>query len=252
MWSSYYGHYATVQLLLAQPNVNPSQSNNFAIRNAFKNGHLPVVNLLFADPRLDRSNIPTIVDFMNNNTTIPDPSGTRTQTNDLTSQTNDTQSTELFATIRSKISSSNLIPNLRSQISNLSIRSRKRYSLISLFRRNATDMEDLAETDTDESTDLDECSDAIDTETTIPPVNLASNNIPNPHTTIPSTTDILDDWVSISASDIQSIPQHTGIDCGACSPELQMCGMDTLLQDTTGEDVCVMETEYIPSVVSNQ
>ena len=46
-----------VQLLLADPRVNPSANDNLAIWRASENGHAEVVRLLLADPRVDPSAI---------------------------------------------------------------------------------------------------------------------------------------------------------------------------------------------------
>src|SRR3989304_2972515 len=44
-----------VELLLADPRVDPSAVNNWTIRFASENGHDKVVELLLADPRVDPS-----------------------------------------------------------------------------------------------------------------------------------------------------------------------------------------------------
>jgi hypothetical protein len=49
------GHVAVVALLLADPRVDPSADNNYAIQYASKNGHEAVVALLLADPRVNPS-----------------------------------------------------------------------------------------------------------------------------------------------------------------------------------------------------
>jgi surface antigen len=50
--SSNYGHFAVVERLLQDKRVDPSASDNFAIRLASTNGHLAVVALLKKDSRV--------------------------------------------------------------------------------------------------------------------------------------------------------------------------------------------------------
>ena len=47
------GHFAVVELLLSDPEVNPAADNNYAIRMASENGHRDVVELLLVDERVD-------------------------------------------------------------------------------------------------------------------------------------------------------------------------------------------------------
>ena len=49
-----------MRLLLADPRVDPSADNNYAIRWAAYNGHTEVVRLLLADPRVDPGAIANI------------------------------------------------------------------------------------------------------------------------------------------------------------------------------------------------
>ena len=52
------GHIDIVRILLADPRVDPSDYDNFAIRKASQYGRFEVVKLLLADPRVD----PTVYD----------------------------------------------------------------------------------------------------------------------------------------------------------------------------------------------
>ena len=54
-WASRNGHDNVVQLLLLDPRIDPSVDNNCAIRYASYYGHDKVVRLLLADPRIDPS-----------------------------------------------------------------------------------------------------------------------------------------------------------------------------------------------------
>ena len=54
-WASIGGHASIVKLLLADPRVDPSESDNWAIRYASRNGHASVLKLLLPDPRVDPS-----------------------------------------------------------------------------------------------------------------------------------------------------------------------------------------------------
>jgi ankyrin repeat protein len=59
--ASELGHLEVVTLLLQDPRVDPSASNNYAFQLASNKGHLAVVTLLLQDPRVDPSannNIP--------------------------------------------------------------------------------------------------------------------------------------------------------------------------------------------------
>ncbi len=47
------GHTEVVKLLLNDPRVNPAALNNMALMGASQNGHIGVVKLLLADPRVD-------------------------------------------------------------------------------------------------------------------------------------------------------------------------------------------------------
>ena len=47
------GHTEIVSLLLADPRVDPSADDNFAVRWASRYGRIEVVSLLLADPRFD-------------------------------------------------------------------------------------------------------------------------------------------------------------------------------------------------------
>ena len=53
--ASQKGHDKVVELLLVDPRVDPSAYDNYAIRMASQNGHDKVVELLLADPRVDPS-----------------------------------------------------------------------------------------------------------------------------------------------------------------------------------------------------
>ena len=50
--ASYYGHLEVVKVLLADPRVDPSVWNNYAIRLASENGHLEVVKELLKNKRV--------------------------------------------------------------------------------------------------------------------------------------------------------------------------------------------------------
>ena len=52
-FASMEGHIEVVRLLLQDPRVDPSVSNNEAILNAVSNGHTEIVRLLLQDPRVD-------------------------------------------------------------------------------------------------------------------------------------------------------------------------------------------------------
>ena len=56
-WSSYYGLYEIIKILLfiKNKNINPSTGNNNAIRMASHNGQYKIVELLLNDPRVDPS-----------------------------------------------------------------------------------------------------------------------------------------------------------------------------------------------------
>uniref|UniRef100_A0A6C0JS57 Uncharacterized protein n=1 Tax=viral metagenome TaxID=1070528 RepID=A0A6C0JS57_9ZZZZ len=56
-YASHDGHLEIVKLLLADPRVNPATNNNWPIRCASHNGHLEVVRLLLDDSRVDPSDI---------------------------------------------------------------------------------------------------------------------------------------------------------------------------------------------------
>jgi hypothetical protein len=53
MSASKNGHASVVELLLANPRVDPAAHSNWAIKWAAQNGHASVVALLLADPRVD-------------------------------------------------------------------------------------------------------------------------------------------------------------------------------------------------------
>ena len=61
------GHLPVVERLLLDPRVDPADKNNYAIRLASGNGYLPVVERLLLDPRV-RSTDPTgIRDMLSKN-----------------------------------------------------------------------------------------------------------------------------------------------------------------------------------------
>jgi hypothetical protein len=51
-WASYNGHIEVVNRLLEDSRVDPSAENNEAIREASLNGYIEVVNRLLEDPRV--------------------------------------------------------------------------------------------------------------------------------------------------------------------------------------------------------
>lgn len=55
--ASYYGHLDKVKILLANPQVDPSTNNNYAIRWASYKGYIEIVKLLAADRRVDPSSL---------------------------------------------------------------------------------------------------------------------------------------------------------------------------------------------------
>ena len=53
-WAASNGHLEVVKLLLADPRVDPSAKNNYAVCYASLNDHSEIVKLLKSDPRVRR------------------------------------------------------------------------------------------------------------------------------------------------------------------------------------------------------
>ena len=67
------GHIYIVKILLSNPNVDPSDFNNFSLTLAAKNGNIDVVSLLIKDKRIDPAcleNAPIQLAFQNDHIDI--------------------------------------------------------------------------------------------------------------------------------------------------------------------------------------
>jgi hypothetical protein len=60
-WACQGGHVEVVKLLLADPRVDPSAGNQYAIVWATENSHLQVVKLLLDDQRVDVTTVPLLL-----------------------------------------------------------------------------------------------------------------------------------------------------------------------------------------------